>query len=36
MSISADHGHTEDNELRNLIASKKQEIEHFLNEYPEL
>ena len=27
MSISADHGHTEDNELRNLLASKKQEIE---------
>jgi len=27
MSISADHGHTEDNELRNLIISKKGEVE---------
>ena len=27
MSISADHGHTEDNELRNLLVSKKGEVE---------
>lgn len=27
MSISADHGHTEDNELRNLLLSKKGEVE---------